>query len=425
VSALAVSVIVVSRGRPKHLQHCLKAILQIRYHPFEIIVVADRTGLDAVVSAGLDGQVKSALCDVANISVARNIGLRLAAGTVVAFLDDDCVPEPGWLFHLAAVFDDPQVDAAGGYVLGRNGISYQTTAQTIDQFGMAHPLDVQGDAPAVMDGRAGCAISTRGTNCAFRRRVFEELGGFDPAFSYYLDESDLNMRLARAGKKTAIVPLAVVHHGTHASVQRLESRVPATLFQVGNSTAIFQRKHAVGESSGVALANALQVQKSRLLRYMVSGDCEPGDVGRLLDTMKAGFAAGQGQEIGQVPVIPVAPPEFLPVKQAGGDDRHRVVAGYRIYGKSLRRRAREMARSGGNVSLYLFSRTALFHRVRFHPDGYWEQAGGLFGRAVRSEPVFRVTSLRRRVAVETQRIAKLRHPWDTGAGKHDDQDISF
>ncbi|MES2906736.1 MAG: RNA polymerase factor sigma-54, partial [Pseudomonadota bacterium] len=39
------------------------------------------------------------------------------------------------------------------------------------------------------------------------------MGGFDPAFRFYLDETDLNLRLAATGAMTAIVPVAQVHHG--------------------------------------------------------------------------------------------------------------------------------------------------------------------------------------------------------------------
>jgi len=69
------------------------------------------------------------------------------------------------------------------------------------------------------------------------------IGGFDPAFRYFLDETDVNMRLAKAGHATAIVPLAEVHHGFAASRFRRDDRVPRDLSQIGASWTVFQRKH--------------------------------------------------------------------------------------------------------------------------------------------------------------------------------------
>ncbi|MCB2152739.1 MAG: glycosyltransferase, partial [Rhodobacteraceae bacterium] len=59
---------------------------------------------------------------------ARNLGLAAAAGEIVAFIDDDAVPEPRWLARLTAPFADPGIAAAGGFVVGRNGISFQWRA---------------------------------------------------------------------------------------------------------------------------------------------------------------------------------------------------------------------------------------------------------------------------------------------------------
>ncbi|MCB2123539.1 MAG: glycosyltransferase, partial [Rhodobacteraceae bacterium] len=66
---------------------------------------------------------------------ARNLGLAAAAGEIVAFIDDDAVPEPRWLARLTAPFADPGIAAAGGFVVGRNGISFQWRASCADSHG--------------------------------------------------------------------------------------------------------------------------------------------------------------------------------------------------------------------------------------------------------------------------------------------------
>ena len=100
--ASSVSVVVVSRGRPEALTLCLTGLGQLIHPNFEIVVVADPEGLAATLAAGWGDRVKMVSCDVPNISIARNLGIEQAAGEVVAFIDDDAVPEPTWLAALTA-----------------------------------------------------------------------------------------------------------------------------------------------------------------------------------------------------------------------------------------------------------------------------------------------------------------------------------
>jgi len=410
VTSLSVSVIVVSRGRPKLLQLCLKAISQLRYDKFELVVVADRAGLAAVKASELAELTKTVLFEEPNVATARNLGIAQASGDLVAFIDGGAVPEPGWLHHLAAVFADQEIAAAGGYVRGHNGISYQYSGKIVDAFGASTPLRHSGDAPIIIEERPEQALKTIGTNSAFRRDVLVKMGGFNPAFAYYLDETELNIRLAKAGFKTAIVPLAQVHHHRAASEHRAPSGMPRSLFQIGASAAALLRIHAPDTDHALPIFRAQAVQRNRLLGFMVSGACEPNDIKRLLKTYEAGVAAGLSRPISPPAKITRSGTQFVNIWQSGVRRRHKIVSGFRLHQKTLRQKARTELLSGSVVSLYIFSRTALFHKVRFHPDGFWEQSGGLFGRATRSESIFKAMTLAKRVEKEDNRVAAARHP---------------
>jgi len=407
VSPPPVSVIIVSRGRPEHLALCLTAVSQLQYPAFEVIVVSDPPGLRA--SPALP-RTKAIRFDQANISRARNLGIAAAAGQIVAFLDDDSIPEPGWLLHLAAAFDDPTVDAACGYVRGRNGISYQVRGQTIDRDAAVATAPVDGDAPQVLKPPPGGAISTIGTNCAFRRSVLTEIGGFDPMFDYFLDESDLNMRLARAGKQTAIVPLAQVLHHRAASDRRRRSGAPRSLFQIGRSTAIFLRKHAPDPTRGQQLA--VDRQRRALIARMTAGTLEPRDVPSLLATLRDGFAAGQNADLHPVPAIgpPTAP--FKPFGKEVKAANHVVLSGHRIHAARLRRRAAQAVRDGNLVTLYLFSRIGHRPSIRFHPDGFWEHRSGHFGARIHGQRNHPALPPAKKPALQAQNVSLLPHPWD-------------
>ena len=80
------SVIIVSRDRPDDLKRVLASLQFQTYDNFEVIVVSNHNPSDE--------RVKYVKHDQPNISTARNIGLKQAAGAVVAFCDDDAIPEP-------------------------------------------------------------------------------------------------------------------------------------------------------------------------------------------------------------------------------------------------------------------------------------------------------------------------------------------
>ena len=398
MTAAPVSVIVVSRHRAEALRRCVTAIGQLDHPNFELIVVADRAGLAALG----EGPFKAVPYDDPNISAARNLGLDQAAGDVVAFIDDDAVPEPTWLSRLVAPFADPRVGAAGGFVRGRNGISFQWRAMEVDRLGQDHPLEVEPDRVMIRAGGADRAVKTQGTNCAFRRAALAAIGGFDAALHFYLDEADVNLRLAAAGHLAAGVPGAEVHHGFAESARRGADRTPRTLFDIGASSTVFLRRHAPEAEQNAALDALRTAQRLRLDGFRARGTLDPAAADRLIATLEDGIAAGLGRDL--PPLVPRAtqPPPFRPLPGTGPRPG-RVLAG-RPWSRT--RLAAEAGRRAGAevVTVLCLGTTARPHRVRFRPEGYWEQTGGLFGRTDRRGPRFTFWSFARRVRHETARI---------------------
>lgn len=399
----SVSVIVVSRGRPSFLKRCLTGIGQLWYQPFEVVVVADTSGCDAV--AAWRDQVKIVSFEEANISKARNLGITVAAGDIVVFIDDDSVPEPTWLSHLVAPFADKDVCQTGGYVRGRNGISFQWRARCVDALGEAREIandDDEAFAPLVPEG---CAAKTEGTNMALRRDVIAGIGGFDPAFRFFLDETDVNLRLRH--QKTILVPLAQVHHGYAESPVRGATRAPTDLTEIGASTAVFLRKHAADRIE-IGKNRAFLEQRDRAIGHMVMGRLEPSDVASLLASFDHGFRQGIERTLEPLKSIGAAEQAFSPFPSRPRGSS--VLLSGRPWSKQRLETNAETAVEEGHVAtVFRFSPTAVPHRVSFKSNGYWEQTGGLFGPAERSEPPFRLTSFRRRVRRERARLGLLRN----------------
>lgn len=353
--------------------------------------------------------------DAANLSAARNAGIAAASGEVIAFIDDDATAEPTWLEHLTRPFLDDAVAATGGFVRGRNGISFQWRARSIDRDGFHRDIDVPGDAPFVPAVPTGAAVRTEGTNMAVRRSALFRVGGFDEALRFYLDDADLNMRLAEHGLETRICPRAEVHHATAASGQRRKDRVPISLKDIGASLAVYLSKYA-GVGAGAALDAHRASERNRALRHMVAGRLAPGAVDQLLSSFDTGFEEGRGR----IPAIPaIGPPDlpFLAAISVVSPPTHKVFAGRPWQRARLEQLARAARASGAVVTLYRFSPSALFHHVRFTDSGIWLQTGGLFGRSDRNTPLIRRALFSSRVAEETARVAEVRQSAYLETGK--------
>lgn len=395
----AASVVIVSRGRPALLRRCLVGLDQQDHPEFEIVVVADADGVAAVEHMGWADRVKVIRFDEANISAARNEGISAAAAPVVAFIDDDAVAEHDWLRRLTAPITERRADAAGGFVLGRNGLSFQWTAREVFADATVREISVDRDEETILTGSAGRGIKTEGTNMAFRRSLLIELGGFDVGYAYYLDETDLNMRLAERGTRTAIVPRARVHHGFAKSDRRQADRAPRDLSPVGASLVRFVRRHRGGIDPEPVRRSEREKYRAALLAHMVAGRILPTAVEPVLRSFDRGWAGSTTLE-GPKPEFSENPTFVRFIPRIGAGAAHEVIWGWLGSLGQLRRRARKAVADGHRATVYAFSLTSLYHRRRFDPEGYWEQRGGLFGRSLRTDPIFKYWKRAERVRRE-------------------------
>lgn len=397
-----VSLVIVSRKRQTSLRRTVSSLRFQTYQNFEVIVVSDAP--DGAFLSGLPfaENICHLHCAERNISQARNIGIGAAQGDIVAFCDDDAVPDPCWLERLVQPFEQPTVASAGGFVRGRNGIEYQWRALLCDGCGDDHDFQMDETPPYIVVPSDGTRFAKlQGTNCAFRRSVLIEHGGFDEGFRFFLDETDLCKRLADAGHDSAFVPNAQVHHGFAESEQRSDARVPKTLVDLGVSKTRFLQKHAEEQLHAASVSNFVADQKARLIGLMVDGRIEPHDVTRLMKSLHDGLATGSDSAenpLGQVQR------SFQPF----GHPTH---TEFEVFGGSTLSKRRLLARAKKNADknqptlVMMFSITTLFHKRDYDVRGFWIQKGGLFGRSKRSDPLFRWNGLRERIQAEFEQAS--------------------
>ncbi len=216
---VAVTVVVCTAGtRPLTLGRCLASLQKQSDRAEEVLVVdnSTRAVLDAAEIATYGARLLRE--PRGGLDVARTTGARVAAGDVVAYVDDDCEADFKWVERLREAFRDDEVACVTGRV--RPADFSLITARWFEQrfsFDRGtvpdrfHRDDVRPWFPAYP--------SHLGTGCnlAVRRGVVQQLGGFDPALdmgTFVGGGGDLDFfaRLLDAGLVAAYAPDCLVRH---------------------------------------------------------------------------------------------------------------------------------------------------------------------------------------------------------------------
>ena len=385
-----VSVIVVSHGRPTHLKRCLTSLRQLQYSRFEIIVVADEAGLDAVATLTFAAAIKTATQPEANISKARNDGIALAAGEFCAFLDDDAVAEPFWLDHLVAAGHD----FVTGTVIGRNGFSVQWGRMAVSRTSQDWHLRPNEDLPP------GSVLKLHGCNFMGRRDHLIALSGFDETLRFFLDDADLSLRVAAAGREAHFVPGARVHHAFAASARRRAARVPTDLYEIAASQADFLSKHSNRAELDTHISRFREHQTLRLSRLRRRRQMTARAQRSVLESLEAGLNEGLERPTGELRTGFDRPPGFLSGAALGPTPLN-VISSSGWSPADLREQAAVLALQGARVLAFCLKPTPHRHRRFFDDQGFWIQVGGLYGASDRSQAGIQTWRFQDRIAAET------------------------
>ena len=201
-----ISVVIPSRDRPRQLARCLEALAAsaCARELFQVIVVDDgsRTPLEPSVREWA-GRLTLRVLRQSNAgpAAARNAGAAAAAGQLLAFTDDDCLPDAQWLPALSR-----QAAATPQRLLGGRTINalprnpYASASQAIVDVVYRH-YNSEPEHPRFFASN----------NMAVPADLFARIGGFSPSFRTSEDR-ELCDRWLAAGWEMAYVPDAVVRH---------------------------------------------------------------------------------------------------------------------------------------------------------------------------------------------------------------------
>jgi len=206
----SVSIVICTYNRAAFLNRTLYSLKKLNYKNFEVVVVnGPSTDNTEDILYRYKGAIKTGNCDVANLSVSRNIGIRLSAGEIIAFIDDDAIPDKYWLDDIVSLYSDSFIGGVGGKVYDPIWIPYAFTRGYVDIWGDA---DVHNKGPDYNDPDGFKFNLMLGTNCTFSREALLAVNGFDEYYDYFHDESDLCLRVVKAGYKILNHPQAYIFH---------------------------------------------------------------------------------------------------------------------------------------------------------------------------------------------------------------------
>lgn len=294
--ALSFSIVINTLNRADSLRKTLQSLEWLANPRFEVIVVPGPcTDHTLAVVDEWKGRVRLAHCPEANLSMSRNIGISMAKGDVVCFIDDDAIPEPNWLDALNDAYQEG-FDGVGGFIRDHSGVEFQSKIIVCDRLARSTMFESFEEANVSQAPHAPHFLSLTGTNCSFRRSALLDIGGFDEAFAYFLDETDVNVRLMDAGGVQHITELAEIHHKYAESHLRDSRRVPKSIYLPVRSTAYFCLQNSLSETDLSIIANHLIKYATDLIKdkdwYLREHYIDSSHHARLLDDIGRGLTDG-------------------------------------------------------------------------------------------------------------------------------------
>jgi GT2 family glycosyltransferase len=223
MSPVTATAVVVAYGSEPWLERCVAAILASATAHVDVVIVDNGD-----TSGGVDRL--SATSGVTVIRPGRNtgfaegcnLGADRATGEVVVLVNPDVIVEPTAIARLASVALEPGVGIATASLRLADQLDHMNSAGNPVHFlGLAW-AGAHGD-PAERHATRTRVASASGACCALRRAVWNELGGFEPAYFAYHEDVELSLRCWQRGLEVSYVPDAVAAHHYEFSRNALKS----------------------------------------------------------------------------------------------------------------------------------------------------------------------------------------------------------
>jgi len=230
---LKTTVIIPTYGRPKSLPNCLISLEEQIVSPDEVIIVVDG-GENQDVQAVIDSFKNKGELNIINYcnperlgaQVSRSVGLKVATGDIVIYIDDDITMRPDWLAQLLSSYDDKKVVGVGGIIINPSSFMdnaiykmlarfrayvFRSKLGKINFIGLPYSYLVESvDKPISVD-------FLNSGNSSYRREILTSHGPDKVMDLDFVEEHNLGTILTRKEKKKLIYNSKAVAYHNHVS----------------------------------------------------------------------------------------------------------------------------------------------------------------------------------------------------------------
>ncbi len=206
------SVVIPTYNRKDHLLRLLDALTQQTFRDFEVVAVDQSDPPVEIPDEYKQRLVLRCVYSAARgPAVARNKGIKEARGHVIAFTDDDCIPQPDWLENAAKHFDERPLAGLEGLI--RSDKLGDPKFRTVSNI-----------------GAEGLGFMT--ANMFYRRDLLLRLDGFDERFHDFREDTDLAWRVMDFGDIPHARDAIVFHPPHPVTVERESQSERAKMFRL-------------------------------------------------------------------------------------------------------------------------------------------------------------------------------------------------
>jgi len=229
----SVSVVIPVKDQFVDIVECLESLEELNFpaEKLDIVVVDDHSKMEI-----------SELMTTFNVLVirqeithgpafSRNLGVGATRGSVLAFLDADCVPDEEWLAELLPFFQASSVGAVGGYIEGYYRDSFLDKYEEVaSSLNMGNRI--------IFEGKSDSSFYVPTANLLVSREVFNDCGGFEEDMRIG-EDVDFCWRMRKGGYSLLYAPYGTVGHKHRNEMETMLKRRG----QYGTSEAPLYRTH--------------------------------------------------------------------------------------------------------------------------------------------------------------------------------------
>ena len=222
-----VSVIVLNYNGKQHLADCFDSIARTTYPHLEVIMVDNASNDDSVEFVRNQYPFVKIVRNAKNLGFAEgnNVGVRIAKGEYVAFLNNDTRVDPEWISELVQTIEkDPTIAACATKMLMFDNPSIMNGAggaltMLLHAWDRGLYEEDRGQFEKCEEVPFACA-----GGMLARKNILLRLGPFDRRYFIYCDDVDLGMRIWLSGYRVVYVPTAIVYHKYGATMGQIGVR---------------------------------------------------------------------------------------------------------------------------------------------------------------------------------------------------------